>query len=194
MPSTSSCCCLCQSQALACLHHQHVHSACSIKLRSKVAGYKGALPTDWSDSRAVYKVPVAPNWANDTDQATTLSADLLFQYTATYPETLPNLHISNTRGLTSAETAQLQRALRGVATQQAGLVCIFDVVQAAQEWLASKFGSSFGAFIPVSLLAAQFALLHAESHRRCLYESAPAHRVGVMCGQLFMTLRVMCRA
>jgi RWD domain len=89
----------------------------------------------------VFKVKVA---AQATDEAIAASIDLLFQHTPMYPQDQPHLKISNTRGLTGADVAALQHALDTLAAESAGMPCVYDVLQAAQEWLERKAGLQQG--------------------------------------------------
>jgi hypothetical protein len=108
------------------------------------AGYTGSVPTGWDTEKGIHKVKLEPE-TNGSDTAA--SCDLLFQYTDQYPEELPNLKVSNTRGLTNADGAALLEVLQCAAQDNIGMASIFAVMQAGKDWLESKAGLEEGSLL-----------------------------------------------
>jgi hypothetical protein len=116
------------------------HGGLGIDVLTIYAGYTGTVPTDWRTDIAIQKITLEP----EGDSETAASCDLLFQYTDRYPEELPNLKISNTRGLTNADGVALLDSLQAAAQDNIGMASIFAVMQAGKDWLEHKAGLEEG--------------------------------------------------
>lgn len=103
----------------------------------KLRAYTGPVPSAWITDRTIHAIKLEP----DTDEPNqTCSCDLLFQHTDMYPEELPNIKLSNTRGLTNREVDVLSGLLMETAQENLGMASVFAIMQAAQEWLENKAG------------------------------------------------------
>lgn len=108
------------------------------------AAYTGPVPSAWITDRTIHAIKLEP----DTDEPNqTCSCDLLFQHTDMYPEELPNIKLSNTRGLTNREVDVLSELLTETAQENLGMASVFAIMQAAQEWLENKAGIQLGAHL-----------------------------------------------
>lgn len=92
----------------------------------------------------VYKIAVLPDLDETPTSENELSIDLLFQQTDTYPEELPRIKVSNTRGLTNADISTLSQRMQQEAEDNLGMASIFSIMQAAKEWLEWKAGATPG--------------------------------------------------
>ena len=125
------------------------------------------VPEGWTDGK-IHKVNVQP----DTDDLETdLCFDLLFQHTDTYPETAPNLKVSNPRGLSNANVEALTRALVACAEENVGMASVFTVMQAGKDWLESKAGIEEGAASVA--VASMHCNLHVLCNVPCRYSRRP---------------------
>jgi len=101
------------------------------------------VPSGWSEERPIHKVLVKPE--DDGAGVRDLSFELLFQYTEEYPEEVPHLKVSNTRGLSDAEAGALTDVMRAEADASVGMASVFTVMQVARDWLENKEGMAAGA-------------------------------------------------
>lgn len=102
-----------------------------------VIKYIGTIPSGWNEDRPVYKVNVKPETDEDDMD---ISFDLLFQHTDMYPEEVPLLKVSSTRGLSDTDAEALTAAMVEAAEENVGMASIFAVMQAAKEWLENRAG------------------------------------------------------
>lgn len=113
------------------------------------AGYIGMIPSGWDSERPIRKIKLQPDV---DDLEAELSFELLFQHTTAYPETEPNIKVSNPRGLNNNEVEELLQVLLSEAAEHVGMASVFSVMQAGKEWLDTKAGLVEGAHIwPLSL-------------------------------------------
>lgn len=61
-----------------------------------------------------------------------------------YPEDLPMVKLSNTRGLTNREVDVLSALLVETAQGNLGMASVFAIMQTAQEWMENKAGLQLG--------------------------------------------------
>jgi hypothetical protein len=107
-----------------------------------IAAYTGPTPSGWCSERTIHAIKLEP----DTEDASqSCSCDLLFQHTPTYPEELPMVKLSNTRGLTNKEVDALSALLLVTAQENVGMASVFAIMQTAQEWMENKAGLQLGA-------------------------------------------------
>lgn len=102
------------------------------------------VPAGWDAEQAIRKIKLEPDVE---DLETELSFELLFQQTATYPETAPLLKVSNPRGLSTADEEALLAALQSAAQENLGMASIFAVMQAGKDWLEAKAGLTEGVLL-----------------------------------------------
>jgi hypothetical protein len=104
------------------------------------AEYTGPTPSGWSSEREIHAIKLEP----EAEDGNACSCDLLFQHTPTYPEEMPLIKLSSTRGLSNSEVDKLTAALIEEAESALGMASIFTIMQAAQEWMANKAGVQQG--------------------------------------------------
>ncbi|KAI8463800.1 MAG: ubiquitin-conjugating enzyme/RWD-like protein [Monoraphidium minutum] len=103
--------------------------------------YEGMLPPGWSGHGATYKVQIRPTEDVAGDEGggdEELALELLFAHTPTYPDEAPCLKPRSVRGLSDADIADLGRALDAVVAENLGMAMVYNLVTAAQEWLAAR--------------------------------------------------------
>ena len=113
------------------------------------------VPSGWDSERPIHKVKLEPE-VDDAEVA--VAFELLFQHTAAYPEELPNLKVSNTRGLSNADVDAALRVLVAAAEENLGMASVFAVMQAGRDWLEQKAGLEEGTHLPWLQLQVQLLL------------------------------------
>lgn len=108
------------------------------------------VPSGWDSERRIHKVKLEPE-VDDAEVA--VAFDLLFQHTAAYPEELPNLKVSNTRGLSNADVNAVTAVLAAAAEENLGMASVFAVMQAGRDWLEAKAGLEEGALPTTTCVA-----------------------------------------
>lgn len=75
----------------------------------------------------------------DADTENGLSCNLIFTYTTKYPEESPCIEIEDAINLDDKHQQEILEYLEEQAKENIGMVVIFTLVSAAQEWLNSKW-------------------------------------------------------
>lgn len=99
--------------------------------------YCGEMEILTNEPFHVFVIPVKSDDYDDETEAG-LSCRLKFEYTPSYPEELPLLDIEETVRLEESDEEQLTQHLKQQAEENLGMVMVFTLVSAAQEWLNIK--------------------------------------------------------
>lgn len=99
--------------------------------------YCGEMEILTNEPFHVFVIPVKSDDYGDETEAG-LSCRLKFEYTPSYPEELPLLDIEETVRLEESDEEQLTQHLKQQAEENLGMVMVFTLVSAAQEWLNIK--------------------------------------------------------
>lgn len=99
--------------------------------------YCGEMEILTNEPFHIFVIPVKSDDYDDETEAG-LSCRLKFEYTPSYPEELPLLDIEETVRLEENYEEQLRQHLKQQAEENLGMVMVFTLVSAAQEWLNSK--------------------------------------------------------
>lgn len=75
----------------------------------------------------------------DRDKEDGLTCTMKFTYTETYPDELPLLDIVDHQNFTEGDEEKLMNYLIEQAKQNLGMVMVFTIVSAAQEWLSNRW-------------------------------------------------------
>jgi hypothetical protein len=78
---------------------------------------------------------------DDEDAEPELQAQLVFAHTPTYPDEAPCIRLRSLRGLGDAELAEATGELQQHIADSMGMAMIYNLVTAAQEWLAGETGT-----------------------------------------------------
>uniref|UniRef100_A0A383VH30 RWD domain-containing protein n=1 Tax=Tetradesmus obliquus TaxID=3088 RepID=A0A383VH30_TETOB len=103
--------------------------------------FEGNTPADWPQQHgkmwAVNINPSAEVGADDEDAEPELQMQLVFAHTPTYPDEPPCIRLRSVRGLGDAELAEATAELQQHIADSMGMAMIYNLVTAAQEWLAA---------------------------------------------------------
>jgi hypothetical protein len=75
---------------------------------------------------------------DDEDAEPELQAQLVFAHTPSYPDEAPCMRLRSVRGLGDAELAEATAELQQHIADSMGMAMIYNLVTAAQEWLAGE--------------------------------------------------------
>jgi hypothetical protein len=75
---------------------------------------------------------------DDEDAEPELAMQLVFAHTPSYPDEPPCMRLRSVRGLGDAELAEATAELQQHITDSMGMAMIYNLVTAAQEWLAGE--------------------------------------------------------
>ena len=78
---------------------------------------------------------------HDEDEDIGYACTLKFTYTPTYPEEIPIIEIQDDVGMDDEQVQRLQEVLEKEAENNLGMVVIFTLVSAANEWLNNEWDS-----------------------------------------------------
>lgn len=95
--------------------------------------YSGTLPTPWTTHAPTYKVTIKPEEDQDEDAAHIF--ELLFAHTPTYPDEPPCLRLRSAKGISDSDVNKVQELLETEAQNSLGMAMVFNLVNAAREWL-----------------------------------------------------------
>jgi len=96
----------------------------------------GAPGTSW-------QVLVSPLEEGEEDEAEVpMRVGLVFAHTPAYPEEPPLLKVRSVSGVADADCAELLAQLEEQAAGAVGMAMVFDLAEAAKEWLRDKAGAS----------------------------------------------------
>ncbi|XP_022190816.2 RWD domain-containing protein 1 [Nilaparvata lugens] len=96
--------------------------------------YCGEMEIITTEPLYVFIIPVKSDNYDD-DQEAGLLARLKFEYTPTYPEEIPTISLDGSENLEELQEQELLDHLEQQAQENIGMVMIFTLVSAAQEWL-----------------------------------------------------------
>ncbi|XP_054258810.1 RWD domain-containing protein 1 [Macrosteles quadrilineatus] len=85
----------------------------------------------------IFVIPVKSD-DYDEDSSAGISCRLRFEYTPNYPEEPPIIDIEDTVGLEDDDEQTLRHHLQEQVIENLGMVMVFTLVSAAQEWLNSQ--------------------------------------------------------
>lgn len=107
--------------------------------------FEGNTPADWPQQHgkmwAVNINPSAEVGADDEDAEPELQMQLVFAHTPTYPDEPPCIRLRSVRGLGDAELAEATAELQQHIADSMGMAMIYNLVTAAQEWLAARLAA-----------------------------------------------------
>jgi hypothetical protein len=78
--------------------------------------------------------------ADEEDAEPELQMQLVFAHTPTYPDEAPCIRLRSLRGLGDADLAAVTQELQQHIADSMGMAMIYNLVTAAQEWLAGEAG------------------------------------------------------
>lgn len=133
------------------------HASLVLYLSLSDAAYTGPTPSGWNSERTIHAIKLEPEAEEQTQSC---ACDLLFQHTVAYPEELPMVKLSNTRGLTNREVDVLSSLLVETAQENLGMASVFAIMQTAQEWMENKAGLQLGAHLLPPLLPLRPSWIH----------------------------------
>ncbi|XP_075215964.1 RWD domain-containing protein 1 [Lycorma delicatula] len=96
--------------------------------------YCGEMEIVTTEPTFIFIIPVKSD-DYDEDNEVGLLARLKFEYTPKYPEETPLLDFDSAEGLDDSQQEALLSFLKSQAEENIGMVMIFTLVSAAQEWL-----------------------------------------------------------
>lgn len=102
--------------------------------------YCGEMEILATEPHHIFAIPVKTDDFNE-DSETGMSCRLRFEYTPTYPEEPPVIEIEDTICLDANDEETLRGFLIDQCNENIGMVMIFTLVSAAQEWLNSQSDS-----------------------------------------------------
>eukprot|EP00882_Tetradesmus_deserticola_P005560 GHRQ01005854.1.p1 GENE.GHRQ01005854.1~~GHRQ01005854.1.p1 ORF type:complete len:278 (+),score=143.46 GHRQ01005854.1:87-920(+) len=106
--------------------------------------YEGSAPADWPPHGKVWAVNINPSaevGADDEDAEPELAMQLVFAHTPSYPDEAPCMRLRSVRGLGDAELAEATAELQQHIADSMGMAMIYNLVTAAQEWLAAHLAA-----------------------------------------------------
>lgn len=77
---------------------------------------------------------------DDEDEEPELQMQLVFAHTPTYPDEAPCIRLRSVRGLSDADLQEATAELQKHVEESMGMAMIYNLVTAAQEWLAGGWG------------------------------------------------------
>lgn len=96
--------------------------------------YCGEMEIVTQEPTCVFIIPVKSD-DYDEESMVGIMARLKFEYTPEYPEELPLIDFDSAEGLDDSQQESLLSHLKSQAEENIGMVMIFTLVSAAQEWL-----------------------------------------------------------
>ena len=114
-------------------------------LMDDMAVVTGSEAIDGASHAPCYQISVSPlgdgeETDPDGDESQTARLGLVFSHTPTYPDTPPLIKCRSLKGLFDSELAACKAMLTKMAEESVGMVMIFDLVQAAKEWMRDRAG------------------------------------------------------
>ena len=114
-------------------------------LMDDMAVVTGSEAIDGASHAPCYQISVSPlgdgeETDPDGDESQTARLGLVFSHTPTYPDTPPLIKCRSLKGLFDSELAACRTMLTKMAEESVGTVMIFDLVQAAKEWMRDRAG------------------------------------------------------
>jgi len=86
------------------------------------------------EKNTVYVIDIYPQGDEDDSQQD-IGVSMYFSHTPRYPETLPRVHISSIRGLSTQQIQECCTCVMEGMEEHAGLPMIYSLVEVAQEWI-----------------------------------------------------------
>eukprot|EP00878_Enallax_costatus_P018509 GHUV01019485.1.p1 GENE.GHUV01019485.1~~GHUV01019485.1.p1 ORF type:complete len:155 (+),score=59.56 GHUV01019485.1:420-884(+) len=104
--------------------------------------YDGNLPDGWTRHGKTYSIAINPSAevgaADDDGVEPELQMQLVFAHTSTYPDEPPCIRLRSIKGLSDADLQEATNELQQHIQDSLGMAMIYNLVTAAQEWLAAR--------------------------------------------------------
>jgi hypothetical protein len=118
-------------------------------LMDDIEEYDGSHPAGWetaAEGRPSWRVAIRPtdddgcgeDGEDEADASNELRLDLVFAHVARYPDEPPLFRLRSAKGLSDADIEDVTRAVREQVDACAGAAMVYNMVTAAQEWLAER--------------------------------------------------------
>eukprot|EP00879_Flechtneria_rotunda_P005620 GHRR01005916.1.p1 GENE.GHRR01005916.1~~GHRR01005916.1.p1 ORF type:complete len:275 (+),score=108.70 GHRR01005916.1:394-1218(+) len=107
--------------------------------------FEGNLPDGWTKHGKAYSININPSAEvvedGDADEEPELQMQLVFAHTPSYPDEPPSIRLRSIQGLSDGDLQEATGELQRHIEESLGMAMIYNLVTAAQEWLAARIAS-----------------------------------------------------